>query len=94
MNLTEQEILHDAIIAHKYLIHMYCQYGLECSNMELRNLFSNLHDVASMHDFKIFEIMNKKGFYPKTEAPAKELKQTLKMHTEMQKELETKLKEK
>ena len=91
MDLTEQEILQDAIIAQKFLMHMYCQFGLECSNSALRKLFSELHLISSEHDLKIFKIMNEKGFYPKTEAPVKDVKQAIKMHTEMQEKLEEKL---
>ena len=91
MYFTEKETLQDALIAHKFLIHMYCQYGIECSNKELRDLFHSLQMVASEHDLKIFEIMNKKGFYPTTPAPAKEITQTTKMHTQMQEELAKKL---
>lgn len=91
MQLTEQELLQDAIVAHKFIMYMYCQFGLECSNKELRNLFAELHDVASQHNFKIFTIMNEKGFYPTTPAPGKEVKQTLKMHTQMQEELKEKI---
>lgn len=91
MKLTEQEILQDSIIAHKFLMHMYCQFGLECSNTSLRDLFSELHSVSSSHDLKIFKTMNEKGFYPKTEAQVKDVKQALKMHTDMQEKLEEKL---
>jgi len=91
MGLTQQEILQDAIIAQKFLMHMYCQFGLECSNQTLRDLFSELHGEASKHDLKLFKVMNEKGFYPKTEAPVKDVKQAIKMHTEMQKMLEEKL---
>lgn len=92
MEFTEQETLQDALIAHKYLMHMYCQFGIECSNKPLRNLFNELYNVASDHDLKLFKIMNEKGFYPTTEAPAKEIKQAIKMHTQMQEQLEKKIK--
>ena len=91
MQLTEQEILQDALIAHKFLMRMYAQFGLECSVPALRDLFQSLYKVASQHDFKIFEIMNKKGFYPTTPAAAKDVKQAIKMHTEMQTLLDEKL---
>ncbi len=94
MEFTEKETLQDALIAHKFLIHMYCQYGIECSNKTLRDLLSSLQGVAMEHDLKLFQIMNKKGFYPITPAPAKELKQTLTMHTQMQEELAQKLNKK
>ncbi len=89
--LTEQEILQDALIAHKFLIKMYCQYGIECSSQELRTLLNSLGDVASSHDLKIFNIMNQKGFYPTTPAPASKVNQTIKMHTKMEGCLEEKL---
>lgn len=91
MELTEQEILQDSIIAQKFIMHMYCQFGLECSNQSLRDLFSELHDEASKHDLKLFKVMNEKGFYPKTEAPVKDVKQAIKMHTEMEEKLKEKL---
>ena len=91
MQLTEQEILQDALIAHKFLMRMYAQFGLECSTATLRDLFQSLNKVASMHDFKIFNIMNEKGFYPTTPAQPKDIKQAIKMHTQMQTELEQKL---
>lgn len=94
MQLTEQEILQDALIAHKFLMRMYAQFGLECSVPALRELFQSLYKVASMHDFKIFEIMNTKGFYPTTPAQAKDVKTAVKMHTQMQTQLEQKLTEK
>ncbi len=89
--LTDQEILQDALIAHKFLIKMYCQYGIECSSQELRSLLNTLSEVASSHDYKIFTIMNEKGFYPTTPAPASKVKQTIKMHTKMQTSLEEKV---
>ena len=88
MELNTQQILQDAIVAHKYLIHMYCQFGLECSNKELRDMFAQLQAVASAHDFKIFQIMHEKNFYPTTPATAKDINQAIKMHTQMQTELE------
>lgn len=89
--MTDQEILQDALIAHKFLIKMYCQYSIECSSQELRSLLNSLCEVASNHDFKIFNIMNQKGFYPTTPAPVGKVNQTLKMHTKMQTALEDKL---
>ncbi len=93
MELTEQEILQDVLIAQKFMLHMYCQFGLECSNPTLRNLFSDLSKASSEQDFKVFKIMNDKGFYPTTVAQTKDVNQAIKMHTQMQSELETKLNE-
>lgn len=91
MDFTEQDILQDAIIAHKFMIHMYCQFGLECSNKQLRSLFNELQNVASDHDLKIFKIMNEKGIYPTTSAAEKDVNQAIKMHSQMQEQLEKKI---
>ncbi len=92
MEFNTKNTLQDALIAHKFLINMYCQYGIECSNETLRSIFAELEKVAMQHDLKIFKIMNEKGFYPTTSAAAKDVKQTLTMHTKMQEELEKNLK--
>lgn len=92
MEFTEKETLQDALIAHKFILHMYCQYGIECSNKKLRDLIMDLTKTASEHDLKIFKIMNDNGFYPVTLASSKDIKQTLKMHEQMQEELEHKIK--
>ena len=92
MEFNTQNTLQDALIAHKYLINMYCQYGIETSNETLRTLFEENQKVASAHDLKLFKIMNDKGFYPKSPAVAKDVKQALKMHTQMQQDLEKNLK--
>lgn len=93
MELTEQEILQDILIAQKFMLNMYCQFGLECSNPALRNLFNDLSTISSEENFKVFKIMNDKGFYPMTIAQVKDVNQAVKMHTQMQNELETKLNE-
>lgn len=93
MELTEQEILQDVLIAQKFMLHMYCQFGLECSNENLRNLFNDLSKAPSVHDFKVFKIMNDKGYYPTVTVQNKDVNQAIKMHTQMQTELETKLNE-
>jgi spore coat protein CotF len=93
IEMTEQEILQDALIAHKFLLSMYNQFGLECSNPTLRNLFIEQYADESKNDFLIFEVMKKEGFYPVTEAPAQKVEQAIKMHTQMQTDLDTKLEE-
>ena len=91
IEFTEQEILQDALVAQKFMIHMYCQFGLECSNECLRKMFNEHHAIAMEHNFKIFNIMHDLDFYPTTIATSKDIKSALKMYTQMQTELEQKL---
>lgn len=93
MELTTEQILQDALIAHKFLVSMYCQYGLECSNKTLRALFSKHHDMVANQNFKIFQIMNEKDLYPLIPATPKDITKAYKMHNQMQSELETTLQE-
>jgi len=89
--MTEQEILQDALIATKFLLSMNNSFGMECSNKPLRDLIEGQHKQISKHNFEIFEAMKKAGYYPVTVAPAKDVEQAIKMHTQMQQDLEDKL---
>lgn len=89
--MTEQEILQDVLVAHKFLMSMYNQFGMECSNLPLRKIFIEQYTEVSKHNFDIFEIMEKEGFYPVTSAASKEVTQAIKMQTQMQDDLDTKL---
>lgn len=88
--MTEKETLQDVLIAHKFLLSMYNQFGLECSNKTLRNLFNEHHSEVSKHNFEIFTIMKDKGLYPVMEAKEQEINKAIEMHTQMQQELNEK----
>lgn len=90
--MTEQEILQDALIATKFLLSMYNNYGIECSNKPLRELLDKNHSEVSLHNFEIFEAMKKAGYYPVTDAQMKDVEQAIKMHTQMQQDLKKKIK--
>lgn len=89
--MTEQEMLQDALIAHKFLLSMYNQFGMECSNLPLRKMLIEQYTEVSTHNFDIFEVMKKEGSYPITPAASKEVNQAIKMHAQMQKDLDLKL---
>lgn len=89
--MTEQEMLQDALIAHKFLMSMYNQFGMECSNLPLRKMLIEQYTEISNHNFDIFEVMKKEGFYPVTSAASKEVDQAIKMHEQMQEDLNLKL---
>ncbi len=89
--MSEQEILQDALIATKFLLNMNSSFGMECSNKPLRDLIESQHKDISKENFEIFEVMKAAGYYPVTPAPPKDVEQAVKMHCEMQTELEDKL---
>lgn len=67
---------------------MYNQFGLECSNPTLRNLFIKQHAEVSKHNFQIFTVMKDKDLYPVTEAEEQDISTTIEMHSDMQDQLE------
>jgi len=89
--MTEQEILQDALIATKFLLSMNSSFGMECSNKAIRDLIESQHKEISKSNFEIFEAMKKAGYYPVTVAPTKDVEQAIKMHSQMQQDLEDKL---
>lgn len=88
--MTEKETLQDALIAHKFLLSMYNQFGLECSNKTLRSLFNQHHSKTSEHNFEIFTIMKEKQLYPVMPTEEQEINKAIQMHTQMQQELNEK----
>jgi spore coat protein CotF len=90
--MTEQEILQDALIGTKFLLSMYNQFGLECSNPELRNLFNEQRSMVSENNFKVFEVMKKKKLYPITKATITDVDKALQMHSQMQSDLDKAIK--
>ena len=90
MKPTEQEILQDGLCATKYLMQMCAKNQIEGSTPQIRNLFLECFKAASEHNFKIFEIMQKKGFYETTPAAENMLQTKLDCHKDMQEKLEKK----
>lgn len=90
--MTEKEVLQDLLIAHKFLLSMYNQFGLECSNKTIRNMFNLHHSTVSKHNFEVFTMMKDKGLYPVMEAEEQQINTAIEMHTEMQEELNKKVK--
>ena len=91
MQPTEQEILQDGLCATKYMLLMCTKNLIEGSNTHLRNMFEELHKTASEHNFKIFEIMQEKGYYKTMPAEEKQIETALICHKDMQQKLEHKI---
>lgn len=89
--MTEQETLQDILIAQKFLLSMYNQFGLECSNLPLRKLLIEQYTEISHNNFKIFEIMQNEGFYPVTPADIQQVNEAISMHTQMHEDLTSKI---
>lgn len=89
--MNEKEILQDILIAQKFLLSMYKQMGMECSTPALRDLCIKHYAKTSEYNFATFTEMEKKGYYPVTDAGTKEINQAIKMHTQMQTDLDNRI---
>ncbi len=85
--MTEKEALQDLLIASKFLLIMYNQFGLECSNKTIRDMFNRHHSAVSKDNYEIFTLMKDRGLYPIMEADETEINTAIEMHTQMQEEL-------
>jgi len=75
MKLEDKEILSDMLAAQKQESSHYNMFSGECSNMELKNEMLNiLRDEQSMQS-AVFSEMQKRGWYPTTPAPQKQVDQ-------------------
>ncbi len=88
---TEQEILEDGLCATKFLMHMSAKNQIEGNCEAIRKLFEECYKTASEHNFKIFKIMQEKGYYDTMPADEDQIEQTIEMHQNMQEDLEEKL---
>ena len=74
-HLEDKEILSDMLAAQKQETSHYNMFSGECANMELKNEMLNiLRDEQNMQS-AIFCEMEKRGWYPTTPAPQKQVDQ-------------------
>ncbi len=73
MKLMPKEILEDALICEKFMIGAYSQFIMEASCRPLIDLLTaNASElIATQH--AIFKEMEKRGFYPVTEAKEQDI---------------------
>jgi spore coat protein CotF len=80
--LTVQEILQDLLVCEKYMLEMYKQYTIEASNLALKDLcIENMVQTFDLQ-YKIFEAMEARGYYPLENAKSNKVQQAIKTITE------------
>lgn len=73
--MEEKELLHDLLASEKQVVSAYSTGITESSCQNLRNTlvdnFKNVQDVQ----YKVFDAMKQKGWYPTKDAPTNEVEQ-------------------
>ncbi|WP_010238928.1 spore coat protein [Clostridium arbusti] len=86
-NFTEKEIMEDLLITEKQLISSYSTGITETSCTNLRNTLVNNFRSSQDIQYKVFDAMKKRGWYPTKDAPSNEVQQIKDQATQMVSEL-------
>ncbi len=82
--LTEQEILTDLLATEKHMTSAYNTFITETTCANLRQQLKNiLADEQMIHE-NIYNVINQKGWYTPSDAPAKEVQQLKDKYNPMQ----------
>jgi spore coat protein CotF len=76
-NLTEKEIINDALATEKQLLHAYGTYIAEATCQNLRNELSKIITQTQQVQFEIFNAMKNKGWYDTKNATIDEVSQAV-----------------
>jgi spore coat protein CotF len=73
--MNEQELMHDLLASEKQVISAYSTGITETSCTNLRNTLVNNFKNAQDIQYKIFDTMRQKGWYPTKDAPESDVQQ-------------------
>lgn len=74
-SLSEKDMMQDLLTTEKQIISSYSTGVTESSSMHLRSTLVNNLNCAQDIQFRVFEAMNKKGWYPVKQAQPAEIQQ-------------------
>ena len=79
-NYDDKTMMTDMLSSQKFIAQNYNNYAGECSSKQskakLMKILNEEHDIQ----FKIFEQMNSKGWYPVTPAPQDKINEAVQQH--------------
>lgn len=87
-NLSEKELINDALASEKQLLHIYGTYIAEASCVNLRNELTKIINETQQTQFEIFQAMQQKGWYNIQNAQLNEVQQALQKYQQMKSELQ------
>lgn len=85
--LQEKEVLQDLLNTHKDIVKLYAYSLVESNCPNMRKLLMQHMQKAADDQFEIYQIMNKKGYYPSEKAEAQKVTQALGQFEQIKKTL-------
>lgn len=85
--LQEKDILQDLLNTHKDITKLYAYSLIESSCPNMRKLLLQNLQKSAEDQFAIFEVMNKKGYYPTEKAEAQKVSQAVTQFGQIKKSL-------
>lgn len=85
--MNEKEMMQDLLTTEKQVISSYSTGITESSCQNLRNTLVNNFKCAQDIQYKVFDAMKQKGWYPTKDAPANEVQQLKNEANQMMTEL-------
>lgn len=86
-NLSEKELMQDLLTSEKQVIGSYSTGIIESSCPNLRNVLVNNFTKEQNIQYKVFDAMNQKGWYPTKDAPTQDVEQVKNQANQMMNEL-------
>ena len=74
-NFSEKELMQDLLATEKQVVSSYSTGITESSCINLRNTLVDNFKSAQDVQYKVFDAMKQKGWYPTKDAPAEEVSQ-------------------
>lgn len=86
-NLSERELLNDALATEKQLLHAYSTYIAEASCQNLRQEMSKIITDTHQMQFELYNAMQQKGWYNQKNAELQEVQQAVQKFQQVKNEL-------
>lgn len=86
-NLTEKELINDALSSEKQLLHVYSTYLGEATCPNLRNELTRIFNETQQMQFEMFKAMEQKGWYNTQNAELQQVQQAVDKFSQMKNDL-------
>ncbi|MDL2224632.1 spore coat protein [Eubacteriales bacterium OttesenSCG-928-M02] len=83
-NMTEKELMTDMLNYQKHLMSIYTSSLAETADPQLRNTLQSHFSTIANDQFKLWQLMNQKGYYPIEQADMEKLTQQKQAAQQMQ----------
>lgn len=87
-NLSEQELMNDALAAEKQLLSSYSTYIAEASCPNLRNELNKIISDTQQMQYSLYKAMEQKGWYQVKSAKLQEVQQAVDKYQQMKNQLQ------